>query len=78
MGWDPSGSVCGGSKLHELPEVGVRPIQQFAGSAGLDGGYTVGDVLIVDDEVGIGVTLISPYCRAEFCAANCLAPRDST
>ena len=43
-----------------------------------DGSNAVGDILVVDDQMGRRVTLVSPQGRTELCATDGLAARNST
>ena len=60
VGWDPSGDGCGRGGLEQGPEVGVSTLKEFM-IAPLNRRLNAkSNVLVIDDQVGCWVTLVSP------------------
>ena len=70
----PRGDGCGGGCLKLGPEVSVSALQQFMVAPSYGGLNTVGDVLIVDHQVGGGIALVRPQSCAKLGSTNGLAP----
>ena len=64
VGRNPGRDLGWGGLLHELPKVGVRPIKVFIAIVGLESGYTISDILVVNYKLGGRVASVCPYRRA--------------
>ena len=76
--WDPSGDSCGRCVLEQGPKVRVRTFEEFV-VAPLDSGLDPKRyVLVINNQVRGGVTLVCPNGRAELSPADRLPAGYST
>ena len=76
--WDPSGDSCGRCVLEQGPKVRVRTFEEFV-VAPLDSGLDPKRyVLVINNQVRGGVTLVCPHGSAELRSADRLSTGDGT